>query len=798
MQYIKSYINIILLFLFSLGVQAQSKKISITVVNSPAKEVFAQLQQKSGYRILFNDEVVNDALLVSATVKNETLDITLKQLLKNTELVPVFYNNNLIIITNKKFLEENSNIFGFVIDETNQPMSFANVALIAPEDSTKLHYSTVTDMKGNFELMGVKKGNYKMNISFVGYKSIVETQTITGDKKLSYQMKPNEKMLKEVTVKADEVRVSAEKSTYQIQKNDLQGKSNAMDLVDKIPQITIDHVNEKIKSTNGKSVKLLLNGISATEIDLKSIRPENVIKFEYYDFPPARYAEYGSVVNVITKTPENGLATGVNLNHVFTTGFCNDMIYIKYNKGRSQFALNYSLNYRDYSDREQNSIYDYTFKGDHYHRDEELRNRFGYEDNYVNFTYSNQKIDNYAFQIRFSPNYLHVHNDGNSEINYSENDIKNVRIGTSTSQYGVFSPSVDIYLSKQLANKQEIALNAVGTGFSTSNKYANKELNISDSLVLNDYMDQKNQKYSIIAELNYSKKFSFGKFNSGYSIEANRMNTNIDNSFGTSDYNTAFLQNYVYTDLSGQMNKWQYVASLGLSYRNRRSYSNHYDGWIFRPRFKFGYNFNTANNLKLVFERVNIEPSLGALSNNQVFVTDEIVRQGNPSLRNSIDNSLSLNYNFNNKYLNLNVTSYYRYTLFPQNSYFIEKQNHIVEASENGKNLKSYGVSYSATAKPLGNNLLLLRFQGQLYNTELNSSQVGYYSYLSKPLGYNVSLNMKNFTAYYEGRIVGYQLSGPYLNADENQGHFGAKYSKNSWSISASAMWLGTLSKYHT
>lgn len=65
----KTTIVSILLFLISISLHAQSNQISLTAKNAPIKEVLAEIQQKSGYRILYNDEVVPDDLRVSVNAE---------------------------------------------------------------------------------------------------------------------------------------------------------------------------------------------------------------------------------------------------------------------------------------------------------------------------------------------------------------------------------------------------------------------------------------------------------------------------------------------------------------------------------------------------------------------------------------------------------------------------------------------------------------------------------------------------------------------------------------------------------
>ena len=69
-------------------------------------------------------------------------------------------------------------ISGAVIDaESNQPVEFANVALLDPQTGKPVDGS-VCDDKGKFTIVKVAEGTYTVSISFIGY----ETQTIENVK----------------------------------------------------------------------------------------------------------------------------------------------------------------------------------------------------------------------------------------------------------------------------------------------------------------------------------------------------------------------------------------------------------------------------------------------------------------------------------------------------------------------------------------------------------------------------------------------------------------------------------------
>ena len=689
---------------------------------------------------------------------------------------------------------------GLVKDSEGLPVPFANVALYRSADTSVFKYGTITDLNGNYEVKDVVKDNYVLVVSFMGYKNLRERVVIdNGSDDLSvfnHKLEPDALLLEAATVKDSRVKVQSDKTTYSILSSDIKAAPSALELTTIVPQVKYDPVSEKISSANGMAVKILINGMNANEIELKTIKPDHISKIEHFDIPPARYAEYGSVINIVTKIREDGIALGGNLSTAFTTGFSNDMLYFKYNKGKTQIGVDYSLFHRDYNKNKIESSYDYLFNGVRMQRIQKSNSAFGYDDNYINLTYINQKENDYALKVKLSPNFMIRHALNISRIDYFEDDESEVRTGEESQKASVLGPSADIYIWKQLKSRQEIALNIVGTGFITSNDYSNNEYSESGAQELNDKMVEKNRKLSLIGEVNYAAEFSKVRFNAGYSVEANRLNSSVENSFENIDYKTSFLKNYIYSELSGKIGKLTYKASFGISNIRRDTYTQKFNDWIWRPSAILGYNMGRGGILTLQYKMYSSEPSIAQLSNNRVYVTEHIVRQGNPELRNSISNEINMDWSWTSKFLDFKISTLYRHTDRPINTYFSREEDFIVIASENGNKSKTYGAIYSGTIKPFNNNIITLRFQGQFLKTHLYSSLAGNYSHLNTPLWYQINFQYRNWTAQYQGNIVSRSLNGPYLRSNENQSNINIGYSKGNLSVYASCYWFLTKSKY--
>jgi iron complex outermembrane receptor protein len=85
---------------------------------------------------------------------------------------------------------------GTVTDSVNQPLAGAHVILIST------FYQTTTDNHGNFIISNVKKGNYLMQVSFIGYETGQQSLQVSGDLTLSF-------VLKESAVVSDAIIISA-------------------------------------------------------------------------------------------------------------------------------------------------------------------------------------------------------------------------------------------------------------------------------------------------------------------------------------------------------------------------------------------------------------------------------------------------------------------------------------------------------------------------------------------------------------------------------------------------------------
>ena len=314
-DYIKPVI-IAFLFLVSMGVNAQTKPISLTAKNTPIKTVLAEIQQKSGYRILYNDEVVPDELRVSVNAENVAVKEILNTILKNTDLTFIMNNDELIIITKRQYVSQSNEVFGTVTDENGTPVPYANVVLLQPGDTTRLGYGAVTDEQGYYRLANVKPANYRLRVSFIGYKTQYAEFVVADDNQQpivrNFTLPTDQTVLQELVVQGERPVLKAEngKLIYHLPSL-LRSKSvtNAYDALKEIPGVMEQDERLTLIGTSGMTV--LLNGKKTSmTVDqltsmLKSIPLSRVEDVEIMYSAPPQYNIRGAAINVVLKQQDD-------------------------------------------------------------------------------------------------------------------------------------------------------------------------------------------------------------------------------------------------------------------------------------------------------------------------------------------------------------------------------------------------------------------------------------------------------------------------------------------------------------
>ncbi|TXI97531.1 MAG: TonB-dependent receptor [Chryseobacterium cucumeris] len=610
------------------------------------------------------------------------------------------------------------------------------------------------------------------------------------------------KEIQEVILKSQRKKQFADKAVYTFDKEALEKARYAKDLLRTLPELQLDPVANTITSTKGGTTLFLINGIEATDMQIRSIAPSEVVKVEYYDIPPARWATRAdTVVNILTRSTETGYVFGADVSTALNTGFVNGSAYADYTKGKNNFGLEYSLNFRDYNDRRVNSIYDYQLNGKHYRSDENRKDHFGYTFQNIALRYTRLVPDDYAFQAKLNMDVFNRFSKGVGQSVFTEDNLKEEHNMFKNNGSDYVIPKLDLYYSKKIGEKDELSINVVGSHYTANTTETAREWIVGSGLsVYDNDMVLKAKQTSLVGELAHAHDFTAGKLSSGYRISRSSISNDLNNLAGYSQYNVSYLEQYFYTEFAGKADRLSYRIGAGLTNIHNKSAENTFDEWTFTPKVILAYQIKNNQNVRFTASYNPVSPWSNALSSNVVQLAPNIVQRGNPFLKSQQVFSNNLTYSFNNKYFDFNAGLFYRYTNRVINQYYVQDEalNGYALTYENGKNGQRYGVQLTGSYKPFGSSLLVIKAVITPTSETVRTSKGALIknNYLGNY--FSLSSEYKSFSVQYQFNIPVYSLNGAFLNTNENQNNIFVSYKHKNWTFSTGMYWIGMPSEYKT
>ena len=691
-------------------------------------------------------------------------------------------------------------LIGRLIDNHNLPVEFANIQLLSPQDSSFL-CGGVSNANGDF-VIPCQQRQAIMKVSFVGYKTICRLVDVARIGNV--RMQADSYQLKKVVVKGSLRTDHGDHATYAFSDEQIKNARHSQDLLASLPNIYIDPMTGKTASMDGKSVKILINDVPMTsENDLKSIPSNKIKKVEYYDDPPARYGDV-ILMNIITKPLDTGYAVGFDAESALTTGFSNDNVYFKYNKGNHQYSFDYTLNVRNYKDwigdeqyaltlDDQTAIYDY-----HRHK------HFGYTDNKFNLKYAYSKPDDITFQATFSPVISHKFNRGDGEV--KTQNIPDWQDGVEHSDMYVnyVKPALDLYLSKDFAHKQTLDVDVLGSYFNTKQRMLNQQWTAGkEQLLSDDDMHSKSNIYSLIAEANYSKEWEKGELMAGINTWNKWSDYNVRNmmsNYEPSLYSSCVNINTVYAQYQNKIGNLTYRIGVKSTWRRQRYEDLTYNSNYTLPLLYLSYKLKHGSLQLLTSSGINY-PAISTLSENMTVVIPGLLKQGNPNVKATMEIGPIFRYTYNDALLYMQVALYGIYNDKVITPYYywktVNDKQCVIQTYENGSFYWRYGTGYLLQLKPFKNDVLKLSVGGG-FEREVVSNSFGRHCYWWSPFNYSVSFRKGAWGASYQGNIPSKMVFLDNRKSDETKSEFSAFYQKGAWRFTVEGMWIFAPAKYES
>ena len=694
-------------------------------------------------------------------------------------------------------------LIGQLVDENGHPVIFANIQLLSIADTTFIT-GGVTNENGQF-VIPCQEPKVRMRASCVGLKTLERIVEIGEIGEI--RMQGEEYAINGVVVKGHHRVDKVDRSVFTFSDEQKKISRQTQEILTTLPGLRYDVQTGTLKSMTGKSMKILVNGVEATDNDLKSIPVDKIKNVEYYTIPPARYADVGTLINIKTQPLDAGYAAGFDVMQAAWVAFNNTNLYVRYNKGNHQVAFDYSMQYRNNANCESEDSYvftdgttvsDYLYRGD-YH--------FGYCNQDFNLKYIYNKENDFTFQAKFSPNLFTQFWRTDNVIEANNNPQWQDGGGRLERKVRSFGPSLDLYLNKKLKNNQELTVDVLGTYYHNSQNDHNKQWTTSyqeeptiggqwETILFDDDMRAKNDKHSLIGELAYTKSWGSTNLSLGYKATLAKSDYKIRNML--SDYNeyayTSHNDNhYLYGEIGGKLNKLSYRLGVGGTYVNTDNDVTDYSKFYFTPKLVLSYPIKNGQ-VQLEVRSNPVLPSISQLSNSAKMYIPGLIETGNPYLESGNDNCAILSLNLSIPYFELYTQALVDYITNPICSSFkwdkVGDDRCIVMSPLNGKYELQYGGMVWGKLKPFKSELFTIGVYVGAWNDTYKSDIVGRQSHFRLPVNWEIGFRKGRFGASWYFNTVTKSINGPFLHKCENNSDLSVFYQHKDLRVQLSSVFF--------
>jgi outer membrane receptor protein involved in Fe transport len=599
-------------------------------------------------------------------------------------LFSLFCFPSLIFAQNTKVV-----LSGIIKDsKTKAVLPYANVVLKTEKDSV-LITGTITNEEGLFSLTDVKKGNYILAVSSIGYQT--QRQKVLVGSLSAFldlgiiEMRGATKTLDEVTVtaKQDEISNKMDKKTFNLKDNISQAGGSVLQSLQNLPSVTIGE-NGKVLLRGSDKVAVLIDGkqTALTGFDsqkgLDNIPASAIDRIEIINNPSAKYDANGNagIINIIFKknvkqgfNGQIGLATGLgalwvkkeNLPTIRPqfqrTPKLNPSLSANYRKNKinvfaqADWLYTQTLNKNEFSTRTYNSGetiiqqvkrnrttdyetvkagMDYTFDAHNTLSISGLFNREKIDD----------KGDNPYFKQDFNNRYR--------LWQFVEDEVKYTASATATYVHKFKQPGHSLNINSSYYFHRE------------DEKYA--FTNTLPSFTGTDAFKLLSDEHVFDFNIDYIKPLKQGRIETGTKFRRRTIPVNMQffagknspidtNAGGWADYFEtipALYGNYVYETNKIEVEGGIRVEYVKISYDvnpNHNTYkSDGYDYFQPFPNVRFAYKINENNKISLFYNRRVDRANEVDIRIFPKYDEPELIKVGNPTLKPQFTNTLELGY----------------------------------------------------------------------------------------------------------------------------------------------------------
>lgn len=564
---------------------------------------------------------------------------------------------------------------------------YVNVVVKTEKDSAFVA-GTVTNDEGRFSIANVKPGNYRLQISFMGFENR-EQPLFVGSLSAFLdipviELEETSTVLEGVTIsaKASDVSNKLDKKTYSVADNVAQSGGSVLQSMQNLPGVTVQ--DGKVQLRGNDKVTVLIDGKQTaltgfgSQTGLDNIPSSAIDKIEIINNPSSKYDANGNagIINIIMKKNKQD---GLNGKVGFTYG-TGSLWVRKENLPtiRPQYTFtpkinpSVSLNYR----KDKVNIF---LQADNLYTQTLNKNEF------VTRNYDDGTVINSQLKRNRNTNYLTT----KAGIDWNINDQNTLTVSGMFGSEKIIDRGDQPFFNGNISQRlrlwqfleDELKTTAMATAaYQHKFKEAGHLLNIGfnytfhredEQYFYDNYLPSSTgtDAFKLLSDeqvydfnIDYIKPLKYGRIETGIKLRNRSIPTNMDfrpgansvldmDAGGWADYKElipAIYGNYVF-----ETEKWEAELGLRMEYvkiqynvnPNHSTYKS--DGYNYTqpfPNMRLAYKLNDNNKLSVFYNRRVDRPNEVDIRIFPKYDDAEIIKVGNPALRPQFTNSIELGY----------------------------------------------------------------------------------------------------------------------------------------------------------
>lgn len=579
--------------------------------------------------------------------------------------------------------------------------------------------------------------------------------------------------MQKVTVKAARTVQKIDGQWIFPSREQLESSSNGYSLLAKLalPHIRVDEALSSITALSSiGGVQVRINDVAASKEDLLGLDMAGVQRVEFIDNPSLRYGEgVAYVINIKVKKAVSGYVLGADLTNTLTTANGNETLYGKVNRGRSELAFTYGLDYHRFRGEEYDEQATYHLESVSggfpagspsspsntitLHRQLLSKQDRGLDHN-AQLTYS-LSDSNYVFQAKLS---------GNQTLRPSESTatmaLDDVPYHNNSSSRG-YSPSLDLYYHQDFRRHQSLTANVVGTFIKTTGDI---ERDGAEAYIY----DTDGRTRSLWSEALYENRLkpftvtTGAQFGQRYSHNVYSGDVEATNSMHTSDA-------YLFAQLQGRWQRLTYMGGMGTSLRRYRQGERRQHFWLIRPKFMLSYAITDHLRARYAFEISQHVSQIALVSDVSIRLNQMETLVGNPDIHPNRVTSHDLHLTYTRPGFTTDLQGYYRLNAHCNMEQYIRRDGHFYQTQTNADNACNFFYIQSYNQWDIMPERLSLSAYGGIYRF-FNYGEDYAHTYTAYNGGYSLQAYLGRWT------LGAYADHGWNFMEGEHRGHQGATW----------------------